>query len=104
MTTTVALIGLYLGIAIAMTGVLGIYRFPDTYTRLNSLAKVTTVGAVLIHLSAAGLLPAGQGGKGVLTALVLVLTTPVATFAIAVAAHRLRVPHVNASDDLDDSL
>lgn len=93
-------LGLYAGIAIAAAGVLGIYRFPDVYTRLNALGKVTTMGAVLVHLSSAALLPWGEGGKGVLTALVLLLTTPVVNQAIALTAHVLRTPHVNRRDEL----
>lgn len=94
------LLALYLGLMISAAGVLGIYRFPDIYTRLNALAKVTTVGALLIHLSSAFLLPWGEGEKGVLTAMVLLLTTPVVTQAIGLAAHTLRTPDVNRQDDL----
>lgn len=100
MIPIIGLILLYLGVLITATGVLGIYRFPDVYTRLNALAKVTTVGALLIHLASALLLMTGHGAKGVLTALVLLLTTPVVTQAIALTAHRLKVPNVNQRDDL----
>lgn len=93
-------LGLYAGIAICAAGVLGIYRFPDIYTRLNSLAKVTTLGALLVHLSSAALLPWGEGEKGVLTALVLLLTTPVVTQAIALTAHLLKTCNVNRKDEL----
>ena len=98
--STLGLLGLYAGIAICAAGVLGIYRFPDIYTRLNALAKVTTMGALLVHLSSAALLPWGEGEKGVLTALVLLLTTPVVTQAIALTAHTLRTRNVNREDDL----
>ncbi len=94
------ILALYAGIAICAAGVLGIYRFPDIYTRLNSLAKVTTMGALLVHLSSAALLPWGEGEKGVLTALVLLLTTPVVTQAIALTAHILGTCNVNREDDL----
>ncbi len=97
------LVALYVGIAICAAGVLGIYRFPDIYTRLNALAKVTTMGALLVHLSSAALLPWGEGEKGVLTALVLLLTTPVVTQAIALTAHILRTCNVNREDDLRSS-
>ncbi len=93
-------LGLYAGIAICAAGVLGIYRFPDIYTRLNSLAKVTTLGALLVHLSSAALLPWSEGEKGVLTALVLLLTTPVVTQAIALTAHLLKTCNVNRKDEL----
>lgn len=100
MTNAIGLVLLYLGILITATGVLGVYRFPDVYTRLNALAKVTTLGALLIHLASALLLPPGQGSKGVLTALVLLLTTPVVTQAIALTAHRMKVKSVLHRDDL----
>jgi Multisubunit Na+/H+ antiporter, MnhG subunit len=96
------LIALYAGIAICAAGVLGIYRFPDIYTRLNALAKVTTMGALLVHLSSAALLPWGEGKKGVLTALVLLLTTPVVTQAIALTAHVLKTCNVNHKDELNE--
>lgn len=94
------LAALYLGIAICAAGVLGIYRFPDVYTRINALAKVTTMGAMLVHLASAALMPWGEGEKGVLTAMVLLLTTPVVTQAIALTAHTLRTPDVNQQDEL----
>jgi multicomponent Na+:H+ antiporter subunit G len=97
-----SLVALYLGLLIAAVGVLGVYRFPDVYTRLNSLSKVTTVGAVLIHVSTASLLPLGEGAKGVLTALVLLLTTPVVSQVISWTAHRLRVPSANHMDELEE--
>ena len=99
MMTAIGLLALYLGIVIATAGVVGIYRFPDVYTRLNALSKVTTVGAVLIHLSSAALLPWGEGGKGVLTAFVLLVTTPVVTQAIGWTAHWLNVPNINHHDE-----
>lgn len=100
MLAWLGILGLYAGIAISAAGVLGIYRFPDIYTRLNALSKVTTMGALLVHLSSAALLPWGEGEKGVLTALVLLLTTPVVTQAIALTAHILKTCHVNRKDEL----
>ncbi|MBM3267947.1 MAG: monovalent cation/H(+) antiporter subunit G [Candidatus Sericytochromatia bacterium] len=91
---------LVLGIAVSAAGVAGVYRFPDIYTRLNAVAKVSTAGAVLIHLSLASLMPPGQGGKAVLTAAMLLLTTPVVTHVIARMAHKMRVPDVNHLDEL----
>lgn len=103
MSSLLGVVALYLGIAITAAGVLGIYRFPDVYTRLNALAKVTTLGAVLIHLASAALLPWGQGNKGILTAIVLLLTTPVVTQTIGFVAHRLSVPDVSRRDELRSS-
>lgn len=100
MITVIGLGALLLGIAITAAGVVGIYRFPDVYARLNALAKVTTLGAVLVHLSSGALLPSGHGGKGVLTALVLLLTTPVVTQAIAYLSHRLGLPNRLQRDEL----
>lgn len=95
-----ALAVLAAGVVISAAGVAGVFRFPDIYTRLNAVAKVSTAGAVLIHLSLAALMPPGQGGKAVLTGIMLLLTTPVVTQVIAQMAHRMRVPDVNYRDDL----
>jgi multicomponent Na+:H+ antiporter subunit G len=97
------LAALYLGLLITTVGVIGIYRFPDVYTRLNALAKVTTLGALLIHLSSAALLAAGHGTKGVLTAVVLLLTTPVVTHAIGLMAHTMKTANVNQRDELREA-
>ncbi|MBO9540189.1 monovalent cation/H(+) antiporter subunit G [bacterium] len=102
MTAVIGLCALLLGIAITAAGVVGIYRFPDVYARLNALAKVTTMGAVLVHLSSGALLPPGHGGKGVLTALVLLLTTPAVTQAIAYLSHRQGLPNCLERDELAD--
>lgn len=99
----VAVAVLIAGLIISGAGVAGVFRFPDIYTRLNAVAKVSTAGAVLVHLSLAALLPAGQGGKSVLTGLMLLLTTPVVTQVISQMAHRMRVPDVNHVDDLRDA-
>lgn len=95
-----ALLALITGLAISGAGVAGVFRFPDVYTRLNAVAKVSTAGAVLVHLSLGALMPAGQGGKALLTALMLLLTTPVVTQVISQMAHRMRVPDANHVDDL----
>jgi multicomponent Na+:H+ antiporter subunit G len=100
MITLIGLCALMLGIAITAAGVVGIYRFPDVYARLNALAKVTTMGAILVHLSSGALLPPGQGGKAVLTAFILLLTTPVITQAIAFLSHQLGLPHRLQRDEL----
>lgn len=100
MIAWIGLGALLLGIAITAAGVVGVYRFPDVYARLNALAKVTTMGAVLVHLSSGALLPPGQGRKGVLTAFVLLLTTPVVTQAIAYLAHRQGLPNRLQRDEL----
>ncbi|MNL31517.1 Na(+)/H(+) antiporter subunit G [compost metagenome] len=102
MIAWIGLGALMLGIAITAAGVVGIYRFPDVYARLNALAKVTTMGALLVHLSSGALLPSGQGGKAVLPALVLLLTTPVVTQAIAYLSHRQGLPNCLKRDELAD--
>lgn len=103
MMAIVGIVALYVGLVITAVGVIGIYRFPDVYTRLNALAKVTTVGALLIHLASAALLATGHGAKGVLTALVLLLTTPVVTHAIGLMAHTMNAPNVNRRDELREA-
>jgi multicomponent Na+:H+ antiporter subunit G len=62
-------------------GTLGLFRLPDTSTRLHALTKVDNLGLGLIVL---GLLP---GAESVPTGLKLVLIWLVALAASATAAH-----------------
>lgn len=62
-------------------GTLGLFRLPDTPTRLHALTKVDNLGLGLIVL---GLLP---GAESVPTGLKLVLIWLVALAASATAAH-----------------
>lgn len=75
------------GLAVAV-GALGLVRFPDFYTRLHAAGVTDTAGAELIVLGM--LLQAPNwlvATKLVFIGIFLGLTSPVATHAIAHAAH-----------------
>ncbi|MEM7246415.1 MAG: monovalent cation/H(+) antiporter subunit G [Acidobacteriota bacterium] len=78
---------LLLGCFFTLTGALGVLRMPDFYSRMHPAAKGDTVGQVLILLALA--IYQGPGlvsAKLVLVALLLGITAPTATHAMARAA------------------
>lgn len=88
---TALLLGL--GCLIALTGAIGVLRFPDFYTRLHAAGKTDSLAQVLILL---GLLlqvhkyeglELNAGVRLVLITLFVVFTSPVATHAVTKAAH-----------------
>lgn len=81
------LIALWIGIGFSAIGILGMIRLPDLYTRLHASGKVSTVGLISLLLGAAILLPSSTL-KVVALALFALLTLPVSSHAIALAAYR----------------
>lgn len=76
------------GLAVALVGCLGLLRFPDFYTRLQSAALVLGVGAPLVVLGLAIL--AGDAALSirlVLLALLIAMTAPLLAHMAASAAH-----------------
>ena len=73
-----------LGIFLMLFGVLGILRFPDIYTRLHPAGKSGTAGVLSIFIGL--ILYTGFSSfvlRIVLIALFIIITSPVATHAIA---------------------
>ena len=96
-----AILALVTGAAFSTLGVLGFFRLPDVYTRLHATGKVSIFGVVLLVVAAAVLTPLGFG-KGLVLIFMLVLGGPVASHAIASAAHSIGIPLVRSTrDDLD---
>ncbi|WP_417486127.1 monovalent cation/H(+) antiporter subunit G [Maricaulis sp.] len=77
------------GLVFVIAGATGVMRLPDFYTRMHAAGVTDTLGAELIIL---GLIAqAGDwqtAAKLALVGLLLFLTSPTATHAIANAAHR----------------
>lgn len=76
------------GLAVMTVGVVGIFRMPDVYMQLHAASKAVVLGVVAIALATA---TTGDGpfiARAVLISAVLVVTSPVATHAIARAAFR----------------
>lgn len=77
------------GVAFLALGLVGIVRLPDYYSRTHAVAKVETLGMLLVF---GGLLVHLRGGAGtaqlVLIALFTSLVNPTATHALAQVARR----------------
>lgn len=103
MVTIAELIGLFflgVGLFFCVVGVIGLLRFPDVYTRIHASGKVSTVGLMGLLIGMAILLPE-TALKALALLLFMLITTPVASHAIAAAAQRSGVPMVDpARDDL----
>lgn len=77
------------GLMFVLAGAIGVIRLPDFYTRMHAAGVTDTLGAELIILGL--MLQAGDWqtiAKLALVGLLLFLTSPTATHAVANAAHR----------------
>lgn len=98
--TVVACTLLGLGFFFIFTGVLGILRFPDFFTRLHAMGKSDTLGVALMVLGLAMLEGATLNGAKILVIIVFVgLANPTATHALGRAAHRAGLVPWSASND-----
>lgn len=88
----VGILLLGLGLLFAALGVFGLYRMPDVYTRMHATAKALVLGSSLILVGVAFLAPLELGLRALVTVAFVLITSPVATFASARAAHRRREP------------
>ena len=80
---------LVFGLFFCAVGVLGVIRMPDALTRLHASGKVATLGLFGLLVGAALLMP--NAALRLLTlGLFVLLTSPVATHAIAASVHRRR--------------
>lgn len=78
-----------LGLVFVIAGATGVMRLPDFYTRMHAAGVTDTLGAELIILGLMLQAPDWQTvAKLLLAGLLLFLTSPTATHAIANAAHR----------------
>ncbi len=83
------LLALLFGLFFCAVGVVGVIRLPDALTRLHASGKVAVLGLFGLLLGAALLMPSAS--LRLLTlALFILLTSPVATHAIAASVYRRR--------------
>lgn len=80
---------LVFGLFFCAVGVLGVVRLPDSLTRLHASGKVATLGLFGLLVGAALLMPSAWLRLLALGLFVL-LTSPVATHAIAASVYRRR--------------
>ncbi len=82
------------GLFFLFFGVLGLFRFPDFYTRMHAAGKCDTLGSLLVvsGLAVYNGLTLGSA-KIMFIAVFVFLTSPTATHAIARAAFKNKLPH-----------
>ena len=81
---------------------LGVLRMPDTYNRIQTGTKATTLGAILILVGLAFLHPAWTL-KLIILIFFVMLTNPVSSHALARAAHTIGTAETESTviDQLD---
>ena len=81
---------------------LGVLRMPDTYNRIQTGTKATTLGTILILIGLAFLHPAWTF-KLIILIFFVMLTNPVSSHALARAAHTIGTAETRSTviDQLD---
>ncbi|WP_316860155.1 monovalent cation/H(+) antiporter subunit G [uncultured Cohaesibacter sp.] len=106
MTDLLPLIGgliIFLGTLFLLLGGLGLFRMPDSYTRIQAGTKATTLGTLLTLLGAAIVMP-GWFIKLLLIVVFIMFTNPLSSHFLARAAHRAKLKPEAYSDHLADHL
>ena len=87
-------VGLILaGLFFLLAGVIGLFRFPDFYTRMHAAGKCDTLGSLLVVSGLAVYTGFTLGSfKIIFIAVFVFLTSPTATHAIARAAFKNKLP------------
>jgi|SRR5579863_841885 len=94
-TAVIAL--LVIGAVFSLSGVVGILRMPDLYSRIQCSSKTITMGA----LPVLGAVVVGEnpisvyGSRALIVALLLLVANPVASHGLARAAYKSGVPMWN---------
>jgi|GEM_PF-2760118 len=97
------LVGLTLlsaGLLVAMLGVIGIGRMPSFYQKMKPFSLVSTIAALGIHVGTFLITPGTPSYKGLLTALLFLVTGPALAQALMHTAHQLGVPHEASPNEL----
>jgi multicomponent Na+:H+ antiporter subunit G len=83
-----------IGFFFTLSGVVGIVRMPDVYTRIQCSSKTITLGAlpVLVALVVAKGPLTTYGSRALLIAVLLLVVNPAASHALARAAYKAGVP------------
>ena len=82
------------GLTFSLSGVGGILRMPDLYTRIQCSSKTVTMGAlpVLIALVVAEGPISVFGSRALIVAFLLLVVNPLSSHALARAAYRAGIP------------
>ena len=94
MTLAVVIILCAVGLFFSLSGVVGILRMPDVYTRVQCSSKTITLGA--LPLLAALVVAEGPvspyGSRALIVAALLLIVNPLASHALVRAAYKTGVP------------
>jgi multicomponent Na+:H+ antiporter subunit G len=90
----VASILIGLGVAFSLSGVVGILRMPDLYTRIQCSSKTITMGAlpVLVGVVVVEGPVSNYGSRALLVAFLLLVVNPLASHSLARAAYKAGIP------------
>lgn len=72
--------------AVMTLGIIGILRMPDVYTKLHGASKSVFLGVVLLCISSSVIATSEMNMRLIIIALLVVLTTPLASHVISRAA------------------
>jgi multicomponent Na+:H+ antiporter subunit G len=79
----------FAGAVLVLLAAIGVVRFPDVLTRMQSLTKASTVGVTLVAVGAVFVLPTrNDDTSAVAAALLQVLTLPIGASLLARAVYR----------------
>lgn len=83
-----------IGLAFSLSGVVGIIRMPDLYTRIQCSSKTITMGALpmLTALVVAEGPISSFGSRALLVAFLLVVVNPLSSHTLARAAYKAGIP------------
>jgi len=93
---------LIIGALFLFSAGLGVLRMPDTYNRIQTGTKATTLGTIMVLVGIALLHPS-WGWKLFILIFFVMLTNPVSSHALARAAHAIGIRETEATviDRLD---
>lgn len=77
-----------LGLVVMSIGIFGVLRMPDLATRMHAASKSVVFGVCAIAIAVALESGPRMATRAALVAIMMLLTTPVASYAIARAARR----------------
>ncbi len=99
---TIGIVLVLIGVGFYGIGTWGMWRLPDVYSRLHATGIMSSFGIGFIAIGA-GLIVPGLLFKGIALVVLTIITAPVASHTIALAAHRLGVPTTTKTPRIDTS-
>ena len=91
---------LALGLIVTTIGLYGVLRMPEIYRQLHAAGLVSGLGVTAILLASVATSDASVISRAALVIAFLLITAPIASHAIAWAAHRRRAARTEPSDTL----